>query len=171
VSQQTTATRPPEPTVENDTRDDHPDIDVHLRDLVGDTTSAVGDDGRPFEDARAVREQLVAALSTSHFRFDDSLVKHDLDELLLALLAHEPQSHGQDLAKGLATVFGGRFSPGTVYPALHGLLDEGLVEDHEDVRSRRYEVADRSTARRRLRTTAHQHLVFAGIFLDAADEI
>lgn len=57
----------------------------------------------------------------------------ELHLVLLALLAERPQ-HGYDLLAELEARFAGRYSPspGSVYPALASLADEGLIEAVED---------------------------------------
>jgi hypothetical protein len=97
---------------------------------------------------------------------DESVVKGNLDSVLLALVATQSQNtHGKGLMETLATAFGAEFSPGTVYPCLHDLEDEGCLETRELVRTKEYAVDDAETAKARIETAARQHLVL-GAFLD-----
>ncbi len=68
--------------------------------------------------------------------------KGTLPTLILEALAHAP-SHGYRIAQQIKERSAGvlDFKEGTLYPALHKLENEGLVESYEDVengRPRRY---------------------------------
>jgi PadR family transcriptional regulator, regulatory protein PadR len=68
--------------------------------------------------------------------------KGALPPLILEALVHEP-SHGYRIAQGIKERSKGvlDFKEGTLYPALHKLENEGLVESYEEVengRARRY---------------------------------
>jgi PadR family transcriptional regulator len=68
--------------------------------------------------------------------------KGTLPTLILEALAHEP-SHGYRIAQRIKERSRGvlDFKEGTLYPALHKLQNQGLVESHEAVengRPRRY---------------------------------
>jgi PadR family transcriptional regulator PadR len=68
--------------------------------------------------------------------------KGTLPTLILEALAHEP-SHGYRIAQRIKERSRGvlDFKEGTLYPALHKLENEGLVESHEGMekgRPRRY---------------------------------
>jgi DNA-binding PadR family transcriptional regulator len=62
---------------------------------------------------------------------------------LLSLLADKPM-HGYDLIRELEQRSGGmwRPSPGSIYPTLQLLEDEGLVTGHEDDGKRVYSITD-----------------------------
>jgi len=65
-----------------------------------------------------------------------------LPTLILQALAHEP-SHGYSIAQKIKAQSKGLldFKEGTLYPALHKLENDGLVESYEEVekgRTRRY---------------------------------
>jgi PadR family transcriptional regulator, regulatory protein PadR len=69
-------------------------------------------------------------------------LKGTLPTLILETLAHEP-SHGYHIAQQIKKRSRGvlDFKEGTLYPALHKLESEGLVESYEGVengRQRRY---------------------------------
>lgn len=68
--------------------------------------------------------------------------KGTLPTLILETLLHEP-SHGYRIAQRIKEKSRGvlDFKEGTLYPALHKLQNEGLVDSYEDVetgRTRRY---------------------------------
>lgn len=93
------------------------------------------------------------------FRFDEGLVKNNLDELLLLLIAVRSQeTHGKALMEDLTEFFGARLSPGTVYPQLHELEEDGLLQKHEKVRTKEYRIADSEAVERTLQRTMWQHL-------------
>ena len=78
-------------------------------------------------------------------------IKGHLDVLLLAVVAEGPV-HGYVVVERLRTRSGGRFDlpEGTVYPALHRLEADGLLESSwavvEGRRRRMYELTDRGRA-------------------------
>lgn len=95
-------------------------------------------------------------------------VRSDLDELLLALVAvREGGTHGKGLIEGLEELFDASLSPGTVYPHLHDLADEGVLSTHELVRCKEYRLEDDGHAGDRVAEAARQHLAL-GLFLHAA---
>jgi hypothetical protein len=99
------------------------------------------------------------------FRFDEERVKANLDELLLALVAlRGEETHGKGLIGDLASLFDTTASPGTVYPRLHDLADEELLEAVELVRTKEYHVADEEAVRARLDRSIRQHLALAMVF-------
>jgi PadR family transcriptional regulator PadR len=68
--------------------------------------------------------------------------KGTLPTLILQALAHRP-CHGYKIAQGIKARSKGvlDFKEGTLYPALHKLRNEGLVESYEEVekgRTRQY---------------------------------
>lgn len=115
-------------------------------------------------------EELVEDVVTSvgadaSFAFDDKLVAHSLDELLLAIIAkRDRDTNGNALIRVLEELFDSRVSPGTVYPALHDMDDEDLLEMFELVRSKEYRIADSGGATARMEAAAQQHLAL-GLFL------
>lgn len=62
---------------------------------------------------------------------------------LLSLLAEQPR-HGYELIQALEERFGGTYSPspGTIYPRLAKLEDDGLVTRHQDGRKVLYEITE-----------------------------
>ena len=133
----------------------------------GEATSA---DTDPSEAIVAdVREQLSGGQS---FRFNENLVKESLDDLLLVLIAlKEGGAHGKGLMSDLADHFDANLSPGTVYPRLHDLEEEGLLEVHELVKTKKYSIADAERARQRIERTLQHHIAIGSVFHASLDEI
>ena len=103
---------------------------------------------------------------------DDGLVTQSLDEILLALIAlTDDETHGTVLMEALETQFEANLSPGTVYPRLHELESDGILEMHELVQTKQYSIDDRNEAERVIEKAMYEHLVM-GTFLQAAlDEL
>jgi hypothetical protein len=103
---------------------------------------------------------------------DESVVKGNLDAVLLALVAtQDHNTHGKGLMETLATAFGAEFSPGTVYPSLHDLEEEGCLETRELVRTKEYAVDDEELSRERVAAAARQHLLLGAFLQQVAGEL
>ncbi|WP_254536234.1 helix-turn-helix transcriptional regulator [Halomarina litorea] len=101
---------------------------------------------------------------------DDGRVKDDLETILLTLVRRRQgraETNGKALMNAVAVTFGTQLSPGTVYPCLHGLAEEGLLAVHERVRTKEYVVADEDRVARRIEGAMHQHRALARLFEDA----
>ncbi|MBO4247501.1 helix-turn-helix transcriptional regulator [Halomicrobium sp. IBSBa] len=108
------------------------------------------------------------ALADGDAAIDESLVTESLDEILLALIASSTdQTHGTELMDELERCFDAQLSPGTVYPRLHELDSEGLLEMHELVQTKQYSISDDPAARERIERAVYQHLAI-GMFLHAS---
>jgi DNA-binding PadR family transcriptional regulator len=106
----------------------------------------------------------------SRFEFADGQVKSSLDELLLSIVAlRSSDTHGKQLLDDLGGEFDTMLSPGTVYPRLHGLCDEGVLQRRELVSTKEYTLDDTEAARARIAEAAKQHLAL-GMVLHAALE-
>ena len=106
------------------------------------------------------------------FAFDESVVKGNLDEILLMLVAlRDSDTHGKGLMEDLETVFDADLSPGTVYPRLHDLDDEDLLRVQELVRTKEYRIDDDEDARDRIEEAMRQHLALGFFFYAARDEL
>lgn len=100
--------------------------------------------------------------------FDEELVTHQLDELLLALVGLcDSETHGTGLMEATERAFGVQPSPGTVYPRLHEFEAEDVLTCHELVQTKQYSIADEDAVEDYLRDAMYQHLAI-GLFLDAA---
>jgi hypothetical protein len=140
-------------------------------------------DTDPVEDAEGTwdegedgpREVLSVVMNTLFpdvdFRFDEDMVKQNLDEMLLLLVSLRSEgTHGKGLMDDLSRLFDARLSPGTVYPQLHELEDDGLLRMHEKVRTKEYHIGDDREVRARLEGSMYQHLALAyTIYLSLED--
>ena len=123
--------------------------------------------------SEAIVAEATAGLATGDaFEFRDQLVKESLDELLVVLVAlSDGSTHGKGLMGELADVFGVRLSPGTVYPTLHDLEADGVLEMHELVRTKEYRIADAEAAQDRIEQARKQHFALGTVFNRALEEI
>lgn len=123
----------------------------------------------PEQHSEVILENVLSGLfEGSEFVFEESTVKDNLDEILLLLVAHRAsETHGKSLMGDLATVFDTRLSPGTVYPQLHELEDEGLLRVQELVRTKEYRVDDEAELVDRVTAAMEQHLAL-GLYFKAA---
>ncbi|MWV40503.1 MULTISPECIES: helix-turn-helix transcriptional regulator [Natrialba] len=100
------------------------------------------------------------ALPTDEVRFDDAIVKENVEEILLMLIAFREESHGEQLISDVARFFETELSPGTIYPSLHDLEEEDVLSMHAKVRTKEYSVADEEFVRSTLERSMIQHLAF-----------
>lgn len=121
------------------------------------------------------REVLSVVMNTlfpdTDFRFDEDLVKQNLDEtLLMLIILRESGTHGKGLMDDLARLFDAHLSPGTVYPQLHELEDSDLLQMQEKVRTKEYHIGDDRKVRARLEQSMYQHLALGyAIYLSLED--
>ncbi|WP_336361428.1 helix-turn-helix transcriptional regulator [Haladaptatus sp. ZSTT2] len=73
-------------------------------------------------------------------------------------------THGKELLGDLSKLFNAHLSPGTVYPALHELEAENVLEMHKLVRTKEYSTENDGVARERIEDAMRQHLA-VGLFL------
>jgi hypothetical protein len=127
------------------------------------------------DDRDEPREVLSAVMTTlfpdRDFRFEEDLVKQNLEETLLLLISIRTSgTHGKGLMDDLASLFDAHLSPGTVYPQLHDLEDEGLLQMQEKVRTKEYHIGDDREVRARLERSMYQHLALGyAIYLSLED--
>lgn len=102
------------------------------------------------------------------FEFDEDMIKQNLDEILVVLIAlRDSETHGKGLMEDLSRLFDARLSPGTVYPRLHEIEEEGVLRTHEMVRTKEYRIDDMPRASEMIENAMYQHLAL-GLFLHAA---
>ncbi|ERH09216.1 MAG: transcriptional regulator PadR-like family [halophilic archaeon J07HX64] len=77
---------------------------------------------------------------------DRSFVSEYLDELIIAILFRCDEANGMDIIREFTHRFGVQFSPGTVYPHLHSLEDEGILICRERVQTKEYSIDDPEAA-------------------------
>ena len=123
----------------------------------------------PEQRSEVVLEHVERALfDGEEFAFDEATVKSNLEEILLVLVAHRSSNaNGKSLMGDLTAIFGTRLSPGTVYPQLHDLEEDGLLRVQELVRTKEYGVDDEDALAERVSAAMEQHLTL-GLFLRAA---
>lgn len=147
----------------------HSDADERLTPLIGGHNTDASSD-QPSRDPvpEALLSSVGEELAGGDIAIDDSLVTESLDEILLALIASSTdETHGTGLMDELDRCFGAQLSPGTVYPRLHELDSEGLLEMHELVQTKQYSISDDPAARERIERAVYQHLAI-GMFLHAS---
>jgi len=99
---------------------------------------------------------------------DEQLVLGSLDGILTALVALRTDgTHGTGLMDDVAELFGVEPSPGTVYPRLHDLEADGLLDRHDLVQTKQYDIDDADAAASHIEDAMYQHLLI-GLFLSAA---
>lgn len=160
------------------------DADISVESLLTEITAHTGEDDSgqlTCDESSAHRTQsrpqevLSYALSTlfsdTDFRFSEDVVKQNLDEVLLMLIAlREDGTHGKGLMDDLGIHFQSRLSPGTVYPRLHDLEERGLLDRQEMVRTKEYLIADDDQVRAHLEHAMAQHLTLGyALYLSLGD--
>lgn len=128
-------------------------------------------------DPAARTESLVEETTSSMFGgsgpdIDDGLIKQSLPELLVVLVGlRESETHGKGIMEDLSRFFGAKLSPGTVYPTLHDLEEQGVLEMRELIQTKEYEVDDTDAASEALRDAMGQHLALGVLFHRAIQEL
>lgn len=133
---------------------------------------AVSPDADPAARTEAVVEETAERLFDGDpLRVDDGLVKQSLPELLVLLVGlRTNDAHGKGIMEDLNRFFGAQLSPGTVYPTLHELEEEGPFQVRELVQTKEYAVEDHDEARQILQEAMSQHLALGFIFRRALEE-
>lgn len=94
--------------------------------------------------------------SSSVARLERSFASEYLDELIIAILFRCEEANGMDIIREFTHQFGVQFSPGTVYPHLHSLEEEGILARRECVQTKEYRVDDSDAAREYLTSVLSQ---------------
>lgn len=105
-------------------------------------------------------KQLGDALPIGDVQFDEALVKKNLEEILLLLVALHDGTHGTELLSDLSRIFETQLSPGTVYPCLHDLEERDVLAMHAKVQTKEYSIDDEKYVRTTVERTMVQHLAF-----------
>ena len=143
-------------------------VEMLYRELSGES-STVEDPASPAQLLESVSEAL---FPQSNVELDESVVKGNLEAVLLALVATQDRNtHGKGLMETLSTSFGADFSPGTVYPCLHDLEEEGCLETRELVRTKEYAVHDDDLSREHIQAAAQQHLALGAFLKRVSDNL
>ncbi|CAI50313.1 PadR family transcription regulator [Natronomonas pharaonis DSM 2160] len=136
-----------------------------------------GDATRDDADPAARTEAVVTEASETLFEggtlhVDDGLIKQSLPELLLLLVGlRSTDTHGKGIMEDLSRFFGAQLSPGTVYPMLHDLEADDLLEMRELVQTKEYTIDDTEAVRGEIQAAMQQHLALGLVFSRALDEI
>jgi hypothetical protein len=141
---------------------------LHELDTVGRPAALARTDGDEIPDdpaSAALTVALQKLVEADGFQFDEGMVKQNLEEVLVTLVALQEQgTHGKSLMNDLSTLFDADLSPGTVYPSLHDLSDEEVLRVHEMVRTKEYRVDDEDCAREMVHEAMLQHLALGMFF-------
>ncbi|UHQ98426.1 PadR family transcriptional regulator (plasmid) [Natrinema zhouii] len=111
-------------------------------------------------------EQVTSALPIDDIQFHEATIKENLEEVLLMLITLHGETHGKQLLSDLTYFFDVQLSPGTVYPSLHNLEEEDLLNLHAMVRTKEYSIANEDEVCAIIEQTMIQHLAF-GLLLYA----
>lgn len=137
----------------SDGSDDHADPAAPTASVVADATGQASHDGESVP-------------------VDEELVTESLSELVMVLVAlRERETNGKAIMDDLARFFDARLSPGTVYPTLHELADEDLLDKQELVQTKEYRISDESAVKSRIRDQMHQHLALGLVLQRALEEL
>jgi hypothetical protein len=134
-------------------------------------------DGETTDDTavqRTVHEigQNLFGVPPEQLELGDEHVKDSLQELLLALiLISEEDTHGKALMKKLSNSLNTRVSPGTMYPELHRLHEKGVLQQHELVQTKVYDIGDSQAAREQLTRSAQAHFIIGQILHSALGQL
>ena len=121
--------------------------------------------------AETVAEVEASLFGSEQFSYEETHIKSSLDELLVSLVAlRDADTHGKQLLDDLGEQFDTMLSPGTVYPRLHELCGEGLLDQRELVKTEEYVLDDPDDARSAVAAAARQHLALGMLFRAALEE-
>ncbi len=148
--------------------------DPSLETLVNELTGAnpAGDTDPAARTASVIEETNTTLFGGDAPQIDDGLVKQSLPELLLVLVGlRSNNTHGKGIMEDLNRFFGAQLSPGTVYPTLHDLEADGLLEMRELIQTKEYAIDDHDAVRRAMEDAMTQHLAIGLLFRRAIDEL
>lgn len=91
----------------------------------------------------------------------NNLIVTQLDEILLLLITIRGEAVGKELRQDLNRMFGADLSPGTVYPHLSDLADEGLLNATELAKRKVYSTAEAEEVRDDVSTEIDELLTFS----------
>jgi len=151
-----------------------PATDATLRSLLKEMneTETGTEPAEPAARTEAVVEETATTLHGERtLSIDEGLVKQALPGLLTALVRlRADESHGKGVMDDLEEYFDADLSPGTVYPVLHELADEGPLSVHELIQTKEYSVEDSGAAREQLAAAMGNHLALGLVFRRALEE-
>lgn len=106
----------------------------------------------------------VAGSPEEDTQLDRSFASEHLDELILAILFCQGEANGMEVIRECTRCFGVQFSPGTVYPHLHSLEEDGILAQRETVQTKEYRIVDEQAAADALTATTTQLTRLSGFF-------
>lgn len=116
--------------------------------------------------------QQLFGVDAKQIDINDEQVKDSLKELLIAFVAvSETDTNGKKLMNDLSSALGTSVSPGTMYPELHRLNDDGIFEQYELVRRKIYEIGDKQEAEECLLESIQAHFLIAQVLYVAAQDL
>ena len=150
-----------------------PSVETLIGQLGADTTAEADTEDDPAAETAALVAETAGALDEEKaLDVDDGLVKESLPELLVLLVGlRESDAHGKGIMNDVDRFFGTQLSPGTVYPTLHELDEEGILEMRELVQTKEYFVGDEAAVEERFEAAMKQHLTLGFVFQRALEEL
>lgn len=97
----------------------------------------------------------------------DEIVTEHVDEILLVLIAVRDGACGKELLQDIRQLFGTDLSPGTVYPHLIDLADDGVLEMQKLSKRKLYHLSDPDAMSAQVDHAVDQFLLFS-LFLKGA---
>jgi len=91
----------------------------------------------------------------------DEIITEHIDAILLLLIAVRDGACGKELLQDIRRLFGTDLSPGTVYPHLRNLADDGILEMQKLSKRKVYRLPDPDAAFTRVDHVADQLLLFS----------
>lgn len=104
-------------------------------------------------------------------RLDRSFASKYLDELIIGILFRSGETNGMEIIRTFADIFGVQFSPGTVYPHLHSLEEEGVLACRESVQTKEYYVDDDAAGREYISSIMEQMVCMSGFLGSSTRDI
>ena len=142
-----------ESVIESDSESDHIDQPHDEGSAQRYTDTPLTDDAVATTDGWLDDDQL-------HMISDDIVTDH-IDEILLLLIAVRDGACGKELLQDIRRLFGADLSPGTVYPHLSDLADDGNLEMQKFSKRKVYRLSDSDAAISRIDHVADQLLLFS----------
>lgn len=94
----------------------------------------------------AILSHVSEAVPAGELPIDEEIVKANLETIVMLLIDLRGGSHGKQVIADITDLFGVQLSPGTLYPVLHELEDDGLLTMHEKAKTKEYHLADDEAA-------------------------
>lgn len=150
--------------------------EVSVDRLVDEISRGHGSEGGDAEGSMSPEAVLQSVLDDvdpgENFEFDQEIVKQNLEEILLMLISlRDHGTHGKGLMEDLTRLFDSDLSPGTVYPRLHDLDEDDLLQMQEMVRTKEYRINDEAASRELVTEAMYQHLALGMLLYRGLSEL